>query len=232
MAIRKDLTGQRFGKLTIMSYSHTASDGRAWWNCKCECGSTTVVSGKHLRSSNTKSCGCLSEGKLEGHTFNRLTVVRKIGKSKANNLWLCQCQCGNETKATTSNLRSERVKSCGCLLTDTFWKGHQGLSKTHFNIIKRNAATRNIQFNVSIEYLWDLFELQQKRCALSGVDIALGSQRLHIETTASLDRIDSHQGYFEGNVQWIHKDLNRMKMDMDESRFIEWCHKISAHQSI
>jgi hypothetical protein len=41
--------------------------------------------------------------------------------------------------------------------------------------------------------------------------------------TASLDRIDSSKGYFKGNVQWIHKDLNVMKMDLTEEKFIDYC---------
>jgi hypothetical protein len=230
MALRKDLTGQTFGKLTITSYSHTAPDGRAWWLCDCNCGATTTISGKHLRTGNTKSCGCLVEGKLENQKFNRLTAIKKIGKSTSSgNLWLCKCECGTEVKVRAGNLRSGNVKSCGCLMTDTFWKGHEDLSMTHFNTIKRNAASRGISFEITIEYIWSLFISQEKRCALSGVEIALGSQRKHIETTASLDRIDSHLGYFTGNVQWVHKDVNRMKMDLAESRFVELCRKIANH---
>ena len=39
--------------------------------------------------------------------------------------------------------------------------------------------------------------------------------------TASLDRIDPTKGYIEGNIQWVHKDVNRMKMDFTETRFLE-----------
>jgi hypothetical protein len=46
-------------------------------------------------------------------------------------------------------------------------------------------------------------------------------------TTASLDRIDSSKGYIEGNVQWIHKHINKMKNNFNESYFIEICKKIS-----
>ena len=37
--------------------------------------------------------------------------------------------------------------------------------------------------------------------------------------TASLDRIDSSKGYTEDNIQWVHKDVNQMKMDLPEQRF-------------
>lgn len=55
---RKDLTGQVFGRLTVLAYDHTENK-RAYWLCRCECGNTCVVSGKLLRNGGTKSCGCL-----------------------------------------------------------------------------------------------------------------------------------------------------------------------------
>lgn len=54
----KDITGQRFGMLTVLEYAKTVN-GSACWRCRCDCGITKVVSGHHLREGNTKSCGCL-----------------------------------------------------------------------------------------------------------------------------------------------------------------------------
>jgi hypothetical protein len=51
-----------------------------------------------------------------------------------------------------------------------------------------------------------------------------------VEPTASLDRIDSSKGYIEGNLQWVHKNINMLKGNMLDNTFIEWCHKISKHQ--
>lgn len=50
-----------------------------------------------------------------------------------------------------------------------------------------------------------------------------------IETTASLDRIDSDQGYILGNIQWVHKIVNIMKQDTVQSEFIGWCRAVVAH---
>lgn len=46
------------------------------------------------------------------------------------------------------------------------------------------------------------------------------------ETTASLDRIQNDKGYIEGNVQWVHKDINRMKNIFEQNYFIDICKKI------
>lgn len=51
---------------------------------------------------------------LAGQKFNRLTVVEPIRDDRKNSYWLCECDCGNFTEATTTNLRRGRHKSCGC----------------------------------------------------------------------------------------------------------------------
>ena len=53
-----DLTGQRFGRLTVMKRVGTA-DRKAIWRCRCDCGKKTDVRSSDLKSGNTKSCGCL-----------------------------------------------------------------------------------------------------------------------------------------------------------------------------
>jgi hypothetical protein len=55
----KDITGQVFGSLTVISISPVPATGRRSWQCKCVCGSACVVEGTNLRRGNTQSCGCL-----------------------------------------------------------------------------------------------------------------------------------------------------------------------------
>ena len=54
----KDETGNRYFKLTVQSFAYT-KNGKAYWNCLCDCGKTTGVSGNALRNGDIKSCGCL-----------------------------------------------------------------------------------------------------------------------------------------------------------------------------
>lgn len=63
MAARNDITGQKFGRLTVLYRSGTDRNGKATWICRCDCGgmSTTITS--HLRNGNTRSCGCLQKEK-------------------------------------------------------------------------------------------------------------------------------------------------------------------------
>lgn len=58
-----DLSGQRFGRLTAVRSTDEQRHGVVVWECKCDCGNTTCVNGKSLRSGNTRSCGCLKTGR-------------------------------------------------------------------------------------------------------------------------------------------------------------------------
>lgn len=53
-----DLTGQRFGKLVVVSRSES-KNGKSLWECRCDCGRISLVVGNKLTSGTTKSCRCL-----------------------------------------------------------------------------------------------------------------------------------------------------------------------------
>lgn len=59
MSALKDITGQTFGRLTVIERSGSR-DRKALWRCHCSCGRETVVIGKLLRTGRTRSCGCLN----------------------------------------------------------------------------------------------------------------------------------------------------------------------------
>ena len=77
----------------------------------------------------------------------------------------------------------------------------------------------------------ELFLNQDRKCALTGVNILLdyksGEPRSTI--TVSLDRIDSSLPYTPDNVQWVHKLVNLMKRELHQNEFIDWCHKVTNH---
>ena len=54
-----DLTGQRFGRLTVLARAKSANKKGIKWLCRCDCGATCIIRGEHLKSGATKSCGCL-----------------------------------------------------------------------------------------------------------------------------------------------------------------------------
>jgi hypothetical protein len=101
----------------------------------------------------------------------------------------------------------------------TSFKGitYKGISGDNFSSIRKSARERNFEFKIDIKYLWDLYIKQDKKCALTGVDIILDVD--NSVKTASLDRIDSLKGYTKDNVQWVHINVNRMKWDYTQEEF-------------
>jgi hypothetical protein len=77
MSARIDITGLRFGRLTVVGFDHLRGKGkRAIWLCKCDCGKDRLVQGNHLRGGLSKSCGCLAKEttskikRKHGHTVS------------------------------------------------------------------------------------------------------------------------------------------------------------------
>lgn len=61
----QDLTGQRFGKLTVISRAENSRDNHVMWDCRCDCGKlTNPIRSCHLKSGNTTSCGCAHKEEL------------------------------------------------------------------------------------------------------------------------------------------------------------------------
>lgn len=135
---RIDLTGQRFGRLTVIRYDHSEHDGTHWL-CKCDCGNEKVAAGYSLRSGNTKSCGCLNSDAsraklvkarealkarprkdLTGQRFGRLVVLglADVPDRKGFIFWRVRCDCGTEKTVMQNNPVSGRTKSCGCLFNE------------------------------------------------------------------------------------------------------------------
>lgn len=118
--------GDKYGRLTILSYSHMQPPGKSIYKVKCECGNEKEVVGASLVSGNTTSCGCYQKERakeagqkktfdLTDRTFGNLTVIKQdLTKTKKNAIyWLCQCNCGNTKSITSLRLLRSRSKSCG-----------------------------------------------------------------------------------------------------------------------
>lgn len=125
----------------------------------------------------------------------------------------------------TFNRVKHRWSSTGC----------GDVSGTLMTYLKRKAKERNLEFNVTAEQLWELFLKQDRKCALSGVDLFLetkiNSQHNLDRTkhTASLDRIDNTKGYDIENLQWIHKVLNHMRRQYSVEEYVHWCKLVAKH---
>ena len=119
----RDITGQKFGRLTALYPTEKRFYKCVIWHCKCECGNECDVDIGHLQSGNTQSCGCIQKEytsglKLDiaGKRFGKLVAIEPTNQhNNASIIWKCKCDCGGEKYASVRDLQSNRVASCGCL---------------------------------------------------------------------------------------------------------------------
>lgn len=153
----RDVTGQRFGRLTVIEKAETPKTVKdiytKYWLCQCDCGESSVVSIYSLTNPNgTTSCGCsrLKYGDLTGQRFERLVVLKEAqpnGKMfyKNEKFWLCQCDCGN-TKVFRQGVLTKRkgnTVSCGCAQTQSLPKDFTGDRYGSLTAIRRTDKKRN-----------------------------------------------------------------------------------------
>lgn len=121
---KSDLTGKRFGMLTVTDKADRTEDRYAVWNCRCDCGGEIQVNTKRLVNGIIWNCGCIPKTDarhgtvaedLAGKRFGRLVAVERAANQKGRTCWLCQCDCGNRKIVQSNALKAGRVKSCGCI---------------------------------------------------------------------------------------------------------------------
>lgn len=175
-----------------------------------------------------------------GEKFGKYTIISTIPhkiKNETRKGVLVKCECGVENIVRYDSLLKNKRTSCfKCKITRK--KIIIGkITSNFFNEIKGGARQRNIKFDLSREYLWDLFLKQEKKCIFTNIELEISDNIINrkpnrIEMTASLDRINPNEGYVEGNVQWVHKWVNIMKSCLNNQQFIYICQLISNnHQN-
>ncbi|MBO7253553.1 MAG: hypothetical protein J6V25_13115 [Oscillospiraceae bacterium] len=117
MAVTQDLTGQRFGLLTVIGRTEPDENRRKKWICRCDCGKEIAVLTSNLKRRPNVSCGCGRMQDLAGKKIGTLTVLERSdrygtrGKRKQQ-LWKCLCDCGEVTYKPTDQLTNPSVSMC------------------------------------------------------------------------------------------------------------------------
>lgn len=167
-----------------------------------------------------------------GNKFGNRIVVDPL-TTKRIQRQLCvlvKCKCGKEHFVQYKALRSGNANSC--VSCSKLIEGREGnVSSAVWSQIKGRAKTKNIELTVSKQFLITLFKTQKGRCALTGrpLTFAIDKCGKWIPGTASLDRIDSNNGYTEGNVRWVHMDANMAKQSLTDNEFIQLCSEIISY---
>lgn len=111
MSNKLDLTGQKFGRLTVIAKAKEKVKGGTGWTCLCDCGNQIIVVTRLLRSGNTKSCGCLqretASKQFTKHGFAKCTPNRfyRIWAKMRN-------RCNNPNESTFKYYGGKGIKVC------------------------------------------------------------------------------------------------------------------------
>lgn len=169
----KDLTGQRFGRLTVLRQEGRNKHGHLKWICRCECGTEKAIIGASLVKGVIVSCGCYHREQLSvtefedltNHTFGKLTVLEqassRVVHDKRGNykkrVWRCACECGAIVEVLENSLKTGHTNSCGCYHLERVvealsgekspnWRGGITAIQDRIRASSRYAAWRDMVF--------------------------------------------------------------------------------------
>ena len=165
----KDLTGQKFGRLTVLERVENAKCGKVRWLCRCDCGNEVIVNGSSLTSQNTKSCGCFHK-----ELISQLVTTHGMTRTKIYSVWCSiKDRCYNENCKNHPQYGGRGIKMCD-RWKDSFENFYEDVSKMeHFNErgysldridnngdycpenvrwADRKTQQRNTRANVKVEY--------------------------------------------------------------------------------
>lgn len=176
-----------------------------------------------------------------GTKFGLWTIISdevKVGSNRGL-YQLCQCVCGETQWKALTALRagtSTRCKKCGnkTFINDNGEVNINALILSFYKHIQNGLKSRKkvsqLGFDITPEYLEELYEKQNHKCAISGLPLEVDLTKRATEQPWSLDRIDSNKGYVKGNVQWVDKRVNMMKQSYNQEDFIKICSEIAKNK--
>lgn len=229
MGKRIDLTGQKFGRLTVLEYSHF--NHSACWKCLCDCGNIKTVRSDSLRNYTTTTCGCYQKTykkiKMVGKRFGKLVVLKESYIDKHGQaFWECRCDCGVIKIINGGELRRCNVKSCGCHPPNNkLAKGEAAFNALFWQYI-RTANKRDIPFTLSKENFRILTKQNCRYCGTSPSNIFKKRSGDYIYN--GIDRVDNNKGYVKENVVACCKKCNLMKLDYSVKDFLAHITKINT----
>ena len=206
----KDLTGQKFGKLTVKGRAESKIDPsgklRTRWFCDCDCGNNIIVLGDYLQRSKNPSCGCEArKNRIEknrtnniGEKYGRLAIIDIIWDEHPAKA-VCKCDCGNDYIGTKADIIAGHTRSCGCLQSESVsaantkdWIGY--VAKSGVKFIKQDHT------NDKGQWIWEC------KCPLCGNSFyELPAKVNNGHTTSCGCRI---QSFGESYVKSILEDMN------------------------
>ena len=187
-----DLTGNKYGLLTVISRSENAPNGVAVWKCKCECGNITFVRGNNLKSGGVKSCGCLRK------IVNKRRTTHNMSKTRLYREWTSiKARCCYNSQKGYKSYGKRGIKVCdewvdsfetfASWATSTGYQddltieridNNKGYNPDNCKWIPLSEQSKNRRSNILVEYNGEIHNLSEW-CKAFGVDYRLVHNRIY-----------------------------------------------------
>lgn len=196
------------------------------WHATCVCGKENAFATKDgalkmLARGNCRRC------KKDYRNVKSGVPIYKNAEGK----WCSTCSgCGKEQAYTRkdhakqSELGDWQCKPCVAQTRGFSQNASVGNGRRLYNKFRKSANSRKIPWGLNYD---EFMKCYTGYCELSGQELSMKWGG----TTASLDRIDSNQGYEPGNVQWVSCEINMMKRTLTQNRFLRLCKAVAARNA-
>lgn len=224
----KDLTGQKFGRLTVVERDMNDPAKRSKWICRCDCGNICSVYSNHLKSGQTTSCGCARKGvnlrDITGQRFGRLVTIERTEKKVGHSyVYKCRCDCGAICYVDSASLKGGQTTSCGCYAAEVHKKSVRKMvneRKKYYventdiiGICNRPIPKNNTSGCMGVS--WDKsVKIWKAKIVFQGRSYYLGSSRDY-ETAVQL-RKNAEEKIYGDFIQWYAETYPKRWKKMQE----------------
>jgi hypothetical protein len=232
---KHDLTGRRFGKLTIVTMVRVGDGLRNKWLCRCDCGRQHLANTYNLISGSTTSCKCAraergraTRKSMVGLRFGQLVVISPTGKeANGEYIYLCRCDCGKEKAIRGRCLRSGNATTCGCGRIAAILAARAlPFGEAAFNYLwyryQKAASNRNKVWSLTKEQFADLVSKPCFYCGAPPSQQARKDAPLGDFIYNGIDRVDNAIGYATTNCVPCCGICNHAKRTKSLAEFEAW----------
>lgn len=174
---------------------------------------------------------------LSGQRFGRLVVVCRTGSTKRGGpLQLCICDCGNEIKVTSGNLKGGNTKSCGCYRRENAKRNQPKATLAHakpgsllrqlYGHYKQGAERRKVLFSLSVEEFESLVQSDCYYCGDPPSRRYRPTRYKDVYLSNGIDRVNNQEGYVFENCVPCCRMCNQFKSDYTQQQMFTAVKKI------